>query len=490
MMRIPHLARCGFLALTGLLAAAFLVPEVAAFQLAGTVVDPLGAPVKDVDLDIEDLLTGLTLVTPEDNTDGDGRFAIEVPAGLYRILFEPPPGLRLAPHVEPRVEVAGDFILDLTLQPGLSLAGRITGPDGVGVVGVDLDVWDRELQVKLPTPGDQTNALGFYSVILPPGTYDVVADPPFTTRLASVRFDSVTVSDEDQILSFGLDSGFILSGVIRSRDGRPTAGIDLDVTDLDSGAEVPLAEDKVDASGQYALVLRRGRYELGIDAEAASRLISTRVPELVIDADRTIDVELTPGLLVQGEVRDPGGSLVEGANLDFVDLASGLEVLTPSDFTNVLGVYAVVLPPGSFDLFVWPPVSARYPPDTTRTLEANRDLRLDLTFGSDDPPLPPQAPPSTVVLGPVFPNPTPDGATVPFELPAGAGQARITIVNAAGRVVRLLAVDAGSGGSAGSLFWDGRDENGRLAPTGVYFIRLSTGSRSVKRKLVVFRDLL
>jgi hypothetical protein len=489
MMRIAPPARCRLLALTGLLTAAFVVPEAAAFQLAGTVVDPLGAPIKDVDLDVADLSTGLTLVTPEDNTDGDGRFAIEVPAGLYRILFEPPPGLRLAPHVEPRIEIAGDLILDLTLRPGLSLAGRITGPDGVGVSGVDLDVWDRELQVKLPTPGDQTNALGFYSVILPPGTYDIVADPPVNTRLASVRFDSVTVSGQDQILSFGLDAGFILSGVVRSTDGRPAVGIDLDVTDLDSAEEVPLAEDKTDASGQYAVVLRRGRYELGIDAEAASRLISTRVPELVIEADRTIDIELTPGLLVQGEVRDPGGGLVEGANLDFVDLASGLEVLTPSDFTNVLGAYAVVLPPGSFDLVVWPPASASYPPDTTRTIEVNRDLRLDLTFGPDDPPPPPQAPPSAVFLGPVFPNPTPDGATVPFELPAGAGRAQITILNAAGRLVRLLAVNAGSG-SAGSLFWDGRDESGRLAPTGVYFIRLSTGSRSVQRKLVVFRDLL
>ena len=132
-MRLPHLDRCRLLTLAGLLTAAFVTGEAAAFQLAGTVVDPLGTPVKDVDLDVEDLSTGLTLVTPEDNTDGDGRFAIEVPEGLYRILFEPPPGLRLAPHVEPRVEIADDFTLDLTLRSGLSLAGRITGPDGVGV---------------------------------------------------------------------------------------------------------------------------------------------------------------------------------------------------------------------------------------------------------------------------------------------------------------------------------------------------------------------
>jgi flagellar hook assembly protein FlgD len=94
-----------------------------------------------------------------------------------------------------------------------------------------------------------------------------------------------------------------------------------------------------------------------------------------------------------------------------------------------------------------------------------------------------------VLLGQVFPNPTPAGATVAFGLPAGAGPGEVTIVNAAGRLVRRLAVEEGAGGR-GSLVWDGRDELGHLAPTGVYFIRLSAGGASAHGRLVVFRDLL
>ncbi len=487
-MRLKRAAR----AAAGAVAITALADPTAAFQLTGRVVDPDGAPVVDVDLDLENLETGSTLVTPNDNTDSHGRFALEVPSGFYRVLFEPPAGLPLAPHVVPRLQIAGNITLDIRLPRGIGLAGRITGPDGLGVADVDLDVFDRALRVKLPTPGgtDRTNALGFYSLLVPPGTYDMQADPPLAAMLASSRVDSLVIDQEDVIINVQLQSGWLLSGTVRAPGGRPVAGIDLDATDLESGANVPLGNDKTDAEGRYALVLRGGRYKVEIQPPPATRLVSV-VEEITCDANRTLDLTLSSGFLVEGRVRDPSWQPVEAANLDFKDVVSGQVMPTPSDFTNLRGDYAVVLPQGSYDVIAFPPRGASYPPDTTRAIEIASDRRLDLNFGPD--PSPPAAP----VLLPAFPNPTPGGARIPFQIPEGSSLARITIVDAAGRTVKVLTAKVGGiyeGGSGlpgeGLASWDGRDRRGFIAPSGVYFVRLEMSGQVATRKLVVFRESL
>lgn len=457
-----------------------------AFVISGTVEGPDGLPLADVDLDVQDLITGHTLVTPNDNSDADGYFSVEVPAGHYRLLFEPPAGLRLAPYVEPRVDVTADVGLEVALAAGWSLAGRITRPDGLGVAQVDLDVWDAALGVKLPTPGDTTNALGFYSIVLPPGLFTVFADAPLAARLVSVRIDSVQVAAEDRILNLRLELGVILSGTVRTEDGTGAADIDLDATDLATERDVPLGGDKTAGDGRYAVVLPPGRYKIGVDAPPATRLVSAIVPAVALDSDHVLDVMLERGLMVEGFAFDPDGLPVAGADLDFVSRETGLVVPTPGDNTNALGAYGVVVPHGHYDLIAFPPAAASFDPDTTLALAVAADLRFDLRFG---PEAPPTAPPAAPVLGPPFPNPTPGTATLSFALPGDSGPAEISIFDVAGHLVRVLTGTGGFGGR-GSVRWDGRNERGVLAPSGVYFIRLTAAGRATHGKLVIFRETL
>ncbi len=85
------------------------------------------------------------------------------------------------------------------------------------------------------------------------------------------------------------------------------------------------------------------------------------------------------------------------------------------------------------------------------------------------------------------PNPAPRGATtIAFDL-ARPGRAVLAIYNVAGRRVATL-VDGPLAAGAHRATWDGLDESGRPAPSGVYFYDLAQGgTRTAKRMVVLGR---
>jgi hypothetical protein len=72
----------------------------------------------------------------------------------------------------------------------------------------------------------------------------------------------------------------------------------------------------------------------------------------------------------------------------------------------------------------------------------------------------------------VEPGPAGGSCTVRFELPA-PGAARVSILDPSGRRIRLIEAGVLSAG-AHRVGWDGRDDQGREAPSGVYFVSLAT----------------
>jgi hypothetical protein len=78
--------------------------------------------------------------------------------------------------------------------------------------------------------------------------------------------------------------------------------------------------------------------------------------------------------------------------------------------------------------------------------------------------------------------PNPFRAGTKIALANGSGlQARIGIVDAAGRIVRVLAPGQGR---HGSVRWDGNDDSGRPVGRGIYWCRLLAGGRAAALKLV------
>ena len=85
------------------------------------------------------------------------------------------------------------------------------------------------------------------------------------------------------------------------------------------------------------------------------------------------------------------------------------------------------------------------------------------------------------------PNPFDGGADLEFTLPMTT-QVSLAVYDAGGRAVRHLA-DGNYAAGMHQVRWDGRDANGRLAASGLYFVRLASAGTVVIQKAVLARSM-
>jgi hypothetical protein len=91
------------------------------------------------------------------------------------------------------------------------------------------------------------------------------------------------------------------------------------------------------------------------------------------------------------------------------------------------------------------------------------------------------APSVLQVLG-ARPNPSRDATSLTFSLPVAA-HALLTVHDVSARRVRTL-VDEGRAAGSHRILWEGRDEHGRPAAAGVYFVRLESNGEIHTTKVV------
>ncbi|HOT97429.1 MAG TPA: CotH kinase family protein [bacterium] len=92
--------------------------------------------------------------------------------------------------------------------------------------------------------------------------------------------------------------------------------------------------------------------------------------------------------------------------------------------------------------------------------------------------------PTEIELAQNYPNPFNAGTSIAFTLPAPA-EVRLEIYSIQGRCIRNLATGRFDVGRH-QLVWDGRDDTGSLAASGLYFCRLQSGDfRQVRRMLLL-----
>ena len=88
-------------------------------------------------------------------------------------------------------------------------------------------------------------------------------------------------------------------------------------------------------------------------------------------------------------------------------------------------------------------------------------------------------------MSPVFPNPFNAMAVIPFHLKKSVAM-RLTVFNIAGQQVRLLVDDRRQPGTY-HVAWDSRDDEGRLASSGVYLFRLEMDEQMHGQRAVLLR---
>ena len=125
---------------------------------------------------------------------------------------------------------------------------------------------------------------------------------------------------------------------------------------------------------------------------------------------------------------------------------------------------------------VVPPVRHRIVHDAFSFFE--QDLNTDITGGGD-------APPAATALGRAWPNPFNPVTTIPFSIRA-KGLVQLRIYDVAGRLVRTLVNEVREAGSYEAR-WDGRNDGGRQAASGVYFCRFEAPGYEKTIKTVMLR---
>jgi len=94
--------------------------------------------------------------------------------------------------------------------------------------------------------------------------------------------------------------------------------------------------------------------------------------------------------------------------------------------------------------------------------------------------------PTRFALSQNYPNPFNPVTTVTYSVPNPGGFVRIELFDVAGRLVTRLVNEQKSAGVYQAI-WNGRNEKGQPAATGVYFVRMQSGSFVETRKLLMLK---
>ena len=119
-------------------------------------------------------------------------------------------------------------------------------------------------------------------------------------------------------------------------------------------------------------------------------------------------------------------------------------------------------------------------------LEGRDAVRVQGENATDLPDPEVEAVPAVTVLHPNVPNPFNPATTIRFDL-ARDGVVRLQIFDAAGRLVKTLVDGEMTRGFGKVVTWNGYDESGRHAPSGVYFYKLVTVDATATKKMVMLK---
>lgn len=324
--------------------------------VSGTVRTTGGAPLGGVDVDV-DRLSGGRVFTPDDKSDAAGVFRVVVADGGYRLRFEPPPGARWQGLQVDSFIVSRDTTLEATLSAGVLLSGRVrAASSGAGLDQVDVDLRWRDTGIKIFVANNSTDVQGEYVVAVPLGDFDVRFVPPAGSRFVGVRLDSIGIRGDSR-LDAQLETGVMLTGIVRDSTGVPVANADLDLVLESTGVEVFAANDRTDVRGEARVALRPDVYRVEFNPPSGSVFDRVVLRHVAIDRDTSLAVVMPEvrRVRVTGRLVDAGGAGLAAAKFDALRLPGRQAVYLAVDASDATGAFDLSIPVGTYDVLVAPP---------------------------------------------------------------------------------------------------------------------------------------
>lgn len=342
-------------------ASAFLLtPCTRADFLDGRVVNANAVGVPNVNIHVNNLGGGGPPTVLNAGTDANGFFHVTViPGGTYEIEFQPPqPPVTtdLVATVSPVVINGTADIGTISLPPGVSISGRVVGPNGIGVAGVNLDVVQQSTGANATLIHDNSDALGFFNFASPAGAIELRFDTtPVSGQTLAPRSMDLNLSGDVALGDVALLQGFVVSGLVRGPGSVAVPNCDVDATDVATGLKLYTPGDDSNASGFVDFVVPAGVYNFEFCPPFALHLVTVVLPPVTVIANMSLGiVNLPAGFVLSGHVQSYAGAPVANVDVDLFDSVSGAVVPICSDNTDVNGNYAVNVPAGNFRVVFTP----------------------------------------------------------------------------------------------------------------------------------------
>lgn len=241
-----------------------------------------------------------------ERTASDGTYrALRVP-GRYWVWVIPPDGEPLVAQWFDRaqdgvrarpVELAAEMRLDVALEPGPRITGRVRTEAGVPVAGAKICADTPFATGRICR---ETDGTGAYAITARPETYVLNVQPPEGSDLIAAYHSGgrTWVDAERVVLPAGgvrvdlvLASGVRIAGTVRDATGVPVADANVSLSD----AQGWLAGASTDAAGRYAVVVPRGTYSFEVFAPRFGALASAPSQAVVVVGATTLDATLPLG---------------------------------------------------------------------------------------------------------------------------------------------------------------------------------------------------
>ena len=130
-------------------------------------------------------------------------------------------------------------------------------------------------------------------------------------------------------------------------------------------------------------------------------------------------------------------------------------------------------------------VTAIHPEDTTHGNDTELHIMVSMECPGVEEGMRPSSNPKVYRLSQNSPNPFDQTTGISFELPASS-YVSVRIYDMTGRVVRTL-TEAPAEAGVHSLAWDGKNDNAKEVPSGIYFCKLTAGSFNAAKKMTLIR---
>lgn len=325
--------------------------------LSGRVVDAQGTGLEEVDLDFFDP-SRTPFVASGDLTDAAGDYSVLLPPGTWTVEFLESPLTAGGPYVPVRIEdidlSTSVTLPDVVLELGYPVSGTVEDSNGFAVLGADIDVVHPVTGDALLLQGDNTDASGAFSVLVPSGPWIVeVEPPPGLPRVAQ----AIPVDVTPPSVALGtivLPEGVVVTGITVDGGANPVPNVDLDFIDSATQVEVPVGQDNANGSGQFAAVVTPGTYDIAFRPQFATGLAPVLIPAVSASTDITLGaVTLPVGFVLSGTVTGQGFPVAD-VELSITEAGTGDPVYTFGDESGANGTYAVRLAAGIYDLVFAP----------------------------------------------------------------------------------------------------------------------------------------